>query len=287
MKKLASLFFVLSLVTAVAAQESNDQNENVWPWDFPQSVPLQAEMGQLALSCYGHYFDCVKEGKGMKDKVMIFYKTNVEKVGQDKTILADYGEETEVPNALIIPLDKNAKAKKGDIVLTWWQSGSGMQRAIVVDDSTPTEPVVCYLDLSWPDNPESPELEKKRKGEQLKPSTFSVLKGGKWQSGEQVAYRANGEWNAGKLIHTAGDKVLVSVFASYVEATTKDRVKLIPFKEKIKVGDKVSVVWLRYYRPGYVVTKVDDEAGHIYVKKEGSDRVECKSIAEVTKVLNN
>jgi len=49
----------------------------------------------------------------------------------------------------------------------------------------------------------------------------------------------------------------------------------------------VSVVWLRYYRPGYVVTKVDDEAGHIYVKKEGSDRVECKSIAEVTKVLNN
>ena len=160
-----------------------------------------------------------------------------------------------------------------------------MQRAIVVDDSNPAQPYVCYLDKSWPDNPDDPKLADMRKGEQLKPGTFTVLKGGKWESGEQVAYHKNGEWHAGRLVHIDGDKVLISGFASYIDATTKDRAKLIPFKEKIKVGDKVSVVWLRYYRPGYTVIKVDEATGHVYIQKDGNSRVECKSIAEVTKVL--
>ena len=285
MMRTATLALAFATTIAVSAQEAAKQAADPWPWDFPQSVPLQAETGQLALSCYGHYFDAVEKGQKMIDNTMIFYKTTIEKVGADKTIVDDWGKEREVPNALIIPLAKNAKAKKGDIVLTWWQSGSGMQRAIVVDDSNPAQPYVCYLDKSWPDNPDDPKLADMRKGEQLKPGTFTVLKGGKWESGEQVAYHKNGEWHAGRLVHVDGDKVLVSVFASYIDATTKDRAKLIPFKEKIKVGDKVSVVWLRYYRPGYTVIKVDEATGHVYVKKDGSDRVECKSIAEVTKVL--
>lgn len=269
--------------TAVTAQEK----ASAWPWDFPQDVPLKAETGQMVLSCYGHYFDAVEAGKSLENNVLIFYKTTMEKLGSGKSLIASWQKEVEVPNALIIPLDKKAKAKKGDIVLTWWQSGSGMQRAIVIDDDIPTEPTVCYLDLDWPDNPDSPKTAERRKGEQLKPGTFSVIKGGKWQSGEQVAYRSNGEWKAGSIIHTAGDKVLMSVFASNIEATTKDRIKLIPFKEKFKVGDKVSVIWVSKYKPGYTVVKVDEAYGRVYVKQDGKDRVECKSIVEVTKVLDN
>ena len=54
-----------------------------------------------------------------------------------------------------------------------------------------------------------------------------------------------------------------------------------------KVGDKVSVIWVRSYRPGYTVVKVDEAYGRVYVKADGKDRVECKSIVEVTKVLDN
>lgn len=276
---------VVALGLLAAASMNAQEVADTWPWDFPQEVKIKAEPGQTVLSCYGHYFDAVKEGASLHNNVLIFYKSMMKKVGDGKSILDDWGKDIEVPNALIIPLDKNAKAKKGDIVLTWWQSGSGMQRAIVVDDSTPTEPKVCYLDTHWPDNPDSPTLEQKRQGEKLKPGTFTVLKGGKWQSGEQVAYFANDEWNAGRIIHVEGNKVLLSIFASYIEATTKDRIKFIPFKEKFKVGDKVSVVWLRYYRPGYTVVKVDEAIGRVYVQADGKSNIESKSIAEVTKVL--
>lgn len=279
-------FAALMLATMTIVNATAQETDTAWPWDFPQGVNIKAETGQLVLSCYDHYFDAVKAGKSLHDNTMIFYKTSMEKVGSEKSMLASWQKEVEVPNALIIPLDQKAKAKKGDVVLTWWQSGSGMQRAIVIDDSTPTEPRVCYLDLGWPDNPDSPKTAERRKGEQLKPGTFTVIKNGKWQSGEQVAYRNNGEWHSGRIIHTAGDKVLLSVFANYIEATTKDRIKVIPFKEKFKVGDKVSVIWVRSYRPGYTVVKVDEAYGRVYVKADGKDRVECKSIVEVTKVLD-
>ena len=82
-----------------------------------------------------------------------------------------------------------------------------------------------------------------------------------------------------------GDKVLVLGFGSKIEAYNKADVRLIPFKEKIKVGDKVWATWVNTYRPGYVVTAVDNESGHVYVKGERSSSVESRSIADVTKVL--
>lgn len=284
MKRIVSCLFAFTIALGAMAQES-ENDPKVWPWDFPQAVKISGQTGQLALSCYSAYFDLVEKGEGFDNKVMIFYKTTIEKVGKEKTLVSDFHKDTEVPNALVIPLDKTAKAKKGDVVLTWWQTGSGMQRAIVVDDTNPTEPVVCYLDQNWPDNPDASKVAEKQKGEPLKPGTFNVVKGGKWEPGEQVAYHDKGEWCYGRLVHTDGDKVLLSVFASYLVSTTKDRCKLIPFKEKIKVGDKVSGIFVRYYRPGFTVVKVDNDHGRVWVKKDGSDRTQCFSIAEVTKVL--
>ena len=261
------------------------QDDNAWPWDFPQDVKLKMEVGQTVLSPFTYYPSSVEKGEPLREAVLIFYDTTVKEVGEEKSVLNNYGEVVEMPNALIIPLPKNAKAKKGDVVLTWWQSGSGLQRAIVVDDRIPLKPKVCYLDLRWPDNPNSPTLEEKRKGESLKPGTFAVLKDGKWQSGAQVAIKKDKEWLKGTLIHVEGDKVLVLGFGSKIAAYDKADVRLIPFKEKIKVGDKVWATWVNTYRPGYVVTAVDDLTGHVFVKGENSSSVESKSIAEVTKVL--
>lgn len=261
------------------------QDNDTWPWDFPQQVKVKIAEGQTVLSPYTYYPETVKEGKPLKEAVLIFYDTTVKNVSEEKSILATYNGEVEIPNALIIPLPNNAKAKKGDVVLTWWQSGSGLQRAIVVDDSNPLEPKVCYLDKTWPDNPESPKVAEKKKGEALKPSTFAVIKDKQWQSGAQVAIQKGDEWLAGTLIHVEGNKVLVLGFGSKIEAYDKADVRLIPFKEKIKVGDEVWATWVNTYRPNYVVTHVDNEAGRVYVKSKNSSSVEAKSIAEVTKIL--
>ena len=281
-KKAFLCLMALAIMTPAIAQESDN---NSWPWDFPQGVKLNMEAGQTVLSPFTYYPSSVEKGEPLREAVLIFYDTTVKEAGEEKSVLNRYGGVEVMPNALIIPLPNNAKAKKGDVVLTWWQSGSGLQRAIVVDDSNPKEPKACYLDLRWPDNPESPQLEEKRKGETLKPGTFAVIKDRQWQSGAQVAIKKDNEWLKGTLIHVEGDKVLVLGFGSKIEAYDKADVRLIPFKEKIKVGDIVWATWVNVYRPGYIVTAVDNETGHVYVKGENSSSIESKSFADVTKVL--
>ena len=284
MKSLKTILYVMALTIAMPVF-SQENDYNAWPWDFPQGVKLKLEAGQTVLSPYTYYPSTVEKGEPLPKAVLIFYDTTVKEVGEEKTKLDKFNGEVEMPNSLIIPLPKKAKAKKGNVVLTWWQSGSGMQRAIVVDDSNPQEPKVCYFDLTWPDNPESQKLEEKRKGEQLKPGSFAVLKDGQWQSGAQLAIRKGNDWLKGTLIHVEGNKVLVLGFGSKIEAYNKADVRLVPFKEKIKVGDKVWASWVSEYRPGYVVTAVDDLTGHVYVQREGKGSVESKSLADVTKIL--
>ena len=284
MKSLKTILCVMALTIAMPVF-SQENDYNAWPWDFPQDVKLKLEVGQTVLSPYTYYPSTVEKGESLPKAVLIFYDATVKEVGEEKTKLDKFNGEVEMPNALIIPLPKKAKAKKGDGVLTWWQSGSGMQRAIVVDDSNPQEPKVCYFDLTWPDNPESQKLEEKRKGEQLKPGSFAVLKDGQWQSGAQLAIKKGNDWLKGTLIHVEGNKVLVLGFGSKIEAYNKADVRLVPFKEKIKVGDKVWASWVSEYRPGYVVTAVDDLTGHVYVQREGKGSVESKSLADVTKIL--
>lgn len=284
MKTVKTLLLMMA-IAIVMPSIAQDKEDATWPWDFPQGVKLKMDAGQTVLSPFTYYPSSLEKGKPLEEAILIFYDTTVKEVGEEKSVLNNYGKVVEMPNSLIIPLPKSAKAKKGDVLLTWWQSGSGLQRAIVVDDKNPKEPKVCYLDMRWPDNPESPTLTEKRKGETLKPGTFAVLKDGQWQSGAQVAIKKDNEWLKATLVHVDGDKVLVLGFASKIMAYDKADVRLIPFKEKIKVGDKVWATWVSTYRPGYVVTAVDELTGHVFVKRENSSSVESMSIADVTKVL--
>src|SRR5215210_9425361 len=93
-----------------------------------------------------------------------------------------------VSNAYIIPIPAGQTAKVGDIVLTWWQSGSGMNRAIVVEAANPSEPTVRYLDISY-DNPAKSRDGKTTIGqmdEKLKPNSFVKLNG-PWEPGTVIA----------------------------------------------------------------------------------------------------
>ena len=103
--------------------------------------------GELVLAPYTFYKSAIDDKEDLTKKNLIIYKTNLVKAGTEKSVVT-YMEDYELPNSLIIGLPEGATAKKGDIVLTWWQTGSGMNRAIVRDDSNPAEPKVDYLDMS-------------------------------------------------------------------------------------------------------------------------------------------
>ncbi|MBO4871433.1 MAG: hypothetical protein J5565_05570 [Muribaculaceae bacterium] len=254
---------------------------NPWPWDFPQNVKIEAEEGQWVLSPYTFYPGALKDGEDPAEKVLIFYSTKMTSVGDTKSTV---NNDVEMPNALIIPLAKDAQAKKGDILLTWWQKGSGMKRAIVKDASNPAEPKVDYLDMEYSDDPEKPGFAQREADQQLKPGTFNILTDGEWQPGAQVACKNDrGEWDAATLLYEQDSKVLVLGFSDKVKAYKKDDVKLIPFKENINVGDKVYAKWVAGYKEGYTVTKVDKNLGRYWVEKDG--KTEVKAFGEVTKLL--
>lgn len=256
------------------------QDVNPFPWDFPQDFKIEAEPGQWVLSCYSFYPRALKDNKRVDEATLIFYSTEMTKVGMPKSIV---DRDVEMPNALIIPLDKSARAKEGDIVLTWWQGGSGLQRAIITDDDNPAEPEADFLDLNYDDKNDNFNFAKKFADTKLKPGSFTVIKDNEWQSGAQVAIRSGNTWICATLIHEAEGKVIVLGWGDKVAAYRKADCRLVPFKEDIKKGDMVWAEWVGTYRSGYKVKKVDKKIGRVWVEKDGD--VQVKSIAEVTKVL--
>ena len=282
--KTTLMVVVAMCASATTAMAQNATDPKTWAWDFPQGLSIKAEAGQEALTCQMHYFELVEEGEGLLKKTMIWYDATIVEPGAEKTSIDNYGTPIEVPNALIIPLDKNGKAKKGDILLTH-DKYHRMIRAIVVDAANPAEPMVCCIDDydSWPNNPESEEIAKKQQGEQLKAGSFNVLKKDTFMPGAQVAYEQGGEKKFGKIVQVSGDKLLVSVFANRLECVSKSDCTLLPLTPKIKVGDTVRCISTDEYEPGYKVVKVDLEHGHVWVQYEGSTRTYCFGIFDVMK----
>ena len=202
--------------------------------------------------------------------------------GVGSTKVEYIGKEYDVPNALIIPLPSDATAKVGDILLTWWQSGSGLKRAIVTDASDPKAPTVSYLDLSW--SIKNGEVKKFKEDEKIKPGTFRVLKEGEWAPGMQVAYEEEGQKKAGYIISLTDDKVLISGFAGHIYVAKRSDCKLISLKPSFKPGDKVFGLYVDSYEDKFTVKKFDKKNGRVWL--EDNRNTTCiKSILEVANNL--
>ena len=301
MKKLIFVAVIALSMAAIGCTGSNENNANgsdstqtaattqmdpaAWPWDFPTSTGEQFTDGQLVLAPYTYYKGAIDKGEDLTEKGLIFYNTNLVKAGADKSVV-NYKEDYELPNSLIIGIPEGVTAKKGDVLLTWWQSGSGLKRAIVRDDSDPAQPKVDYLDMKL-DPGSKVNFADDHANEELKPNSFIVLHDGQWEPGAQLAYKdERGRWIAAKLIKATDDKVLVLGFSDRVEVHPKSDCKLIPLTDEgIQPGDKVYGLFVAEYQPDYTVEKVDKERGRVYVTNN-MGKQEILSILEVTKVLN-
>lgn len=305
MKKLILMAVIFTSMTAMSCAGNSENNANgtdsaaaeqtaaaevdpaAWPWDFPQSTGEQLTDGQLVLAPYTYYKVAIDDKEDLTRKGLIFYNTNLKKAGAQKSVV-NFKEDYELPNSLIIGIPEGATAKKGDILLTWWQQGSGLRRAIVRDDSNPAEPLVDYLDSRMEIDPNSPtNFAEKYANSPLKPNSFIVLHDGQWEPGVQVACKnSRGEWDAAKLIKATDDKVLVLGFSDRVAVYPKSDCKLIPMNsEGLKPGDKVRGLFVATYNEEYTVDKVDTERGRVWVTND-SGKKEVKSVLEVTKVLD-
>lgn len=234
-----------------------------FPWYFPEQAKNDGLVeGQAVLSIHTFYPKNLEESSDPAEETYIFYDATLKSIGDTTSILKDSFDEVEMPNALIIPLPQGQTAKKGDILLTWWQSGSGMQRAIVTDDSNPSSPKVCYLDLDWTDDGKG--FANDHANEQLKPNTFSVLKNNEWQPGAQIVVTSNGSYEIYTLVNTADKYLLVTGFAGKIKVFSKEDCEVVSLEQDIKVGDEVMANFVGRYQTGYKVTKIDKNIGRVW-----------------------
>lgn len=220
---------------------------------------------------------------GVDQTTMIWYSQTMSAPDKEMSEVQFMSDKRRVPNAYIVPIPAGGSAKKGDIVLTWWQSGSGMNRAIVVDDATPTEPVVRYLDIDY-ENPAKSRDGKTGIGqmdEKLKPNTFVKINN-PFEPGTTVAIQDGENMKKGQVIRVAGDKVFVRQFAGGIGVYDKSRCTPVPIKSAAKVGDTVRAVRVGAFREG-TVTKVDAKIGRVFIKFDTSGSESAVAYGDVMK----
>lgn len=237
-------------------------------FDFPEKGDIAARPGEYVLAPSK---SSVEKGA---DSVYIYYAAKLaEKGPKESKIKTLPGEEVLIPNTFIIPMGNQQTAKAGDIVLTWWQSGSGMQRAVVTGGS-PNEPEVMYLDLDYKAD---------AKAEKLEAGTFFVLPSST-TVGNIVACLESGDHKRYQVVASEGDKFLVLGWAGKMSAVNKSDCTGLPHDAGAKPGDVIQVPVFAKYQPA-TVTKVDPKNGRIFAKYKfgGADEEKPFSFGEVTK----
>lgn len=234
-----------------------------FPFAEFEKVPTTAKDGEWALvPSYNWIADAAK---GPDKVTFIWYAQVVAKTDPLASEIQFMSERKKVPNAYVVPIAAGQKAAKGDVVLTWWQTGSGMQRAIVVDASDPASPVVRYLDLDW-DNPAKAADGKtsiSQVDEKLVPDSFVKLTDG--AMGTSLMVEDAGNTIRETYLRTSGDKVLTIGWAGKLSSRPKAKVKQVPVVPGVKEGDKVFSHWTSTFKNG-TVTKVDARNGRVWVK---------------------
>ncbi len=240
------------------------------PFEGMSNVATTAKAGDIVLT--------IDEAKiaeiagGAKDPTAIFNNRVMVTPGELESEVEDSGKRKyKVANAYIIAIPKGQKAKVGDVVLTWWQSGGGMMRGYVTEAANPAEPTVRYLGMS----------PREDKSDKLKPDSFIVVNN-EWAPGAPVVSKdANGTEFA-YVLRVNGDKVLISGFARKLRVRSKADLTPISYKPTFKVGDEVKASFMSSFDPATVVS-IDAAAGKVKVKRVRPEEEKDLDFGEVTK----
>ena len=255
-----------------------------FPWNFPKDFALNdVEEGQTVLSPATFYGSAIQRGDNLATTLLPVYNFTVEKVGRNTITIASMGKQVVVPQALTVPLPKGETAQNGDVVLTWWQSGEGLQHAIVVDDTKLQKPKVCYLDLDYKSDGRG--FANCHANEELHANSFKVLKNGEWTSGASVAIENNGQWKAAIILNVHANKLLLLDAESRIMVAEKSRCRLIPIKMNYDVGEHVFAKLGYTFEADCRITKVDKRVGRVWVEKNGT--AVAVSILDVVKDLTD
>ncbi len=252
-----------TLKTEIGLTTSKTSNDKIDPFkDFPKE-PITANVGDFVLTPSENWQQEATDN-GAEKVTFIFYTQKIVEIGNEYSKIDFISKKgVEIPNYMIIPIKSGQTAKKGDILLTWWQSGSGMKRAIVTDASNPNEPVVNYIDIDWT-NPakNNAGVGIGQQSEKIKANTFHVLSS-IWEPGTSVAAKDGTSYKLTTVVKVSGEKVLTIGFAGKMKVYSKSDCFPIVIKPELKEGDLVQIPWVGKFINSRV-QKVDTKNGRVW-----------------------
>jgi hypothetical protein len=249
------------------------------PVDFPVIEPRSAK-GEFALAPSRSWLDEAVLA-GVERQPFLFYGAWVAEPGAKETLLDSLsGQRSRIPNALVVPIRRGERAEPGDLVLTAWASGAGMQRAIVVAGGTAEQPLVRYLDLDL-DGPSGWGTKEDR----LTANTFSVLRQ-PGEPGTTVACRQGARFTRWILLAERDQKLLGVGFAGKLAARPLSECKKLPLGIELKPRDSVWAPVLGAYTRAWVA-RSDKAIGRIWAKHEagGVEVEQAFSVLDVARDL--
>jgi|GEM_PF-2111976 len=234
MKQKTILVFIVGILALSLAGDA---------FDFP-AAKTKARAGEYVLA------PSMEAAEISKDSAVIYYSRTMVTPGITESTIKSPFKQFKMPNSLLIAIPKGQIARKGDIVLTWWQSGSGMMRAYVVNASNPREPVVCYLDDG-------------KKQEKIKTDSFVKISE-MLTPGASIGFWDDSwrRWNHATLINVSEGKAIVVGFGGKMSIHNLKDCLPVPVSPKVKVGDEVYVLEFSSFKKA-AVKKVDYNIGFV------------------------
>jgi hypothetical protein len=252
--------WLAGMVLAVSAAHGGEPGK--LPLDYP-AVPTTAAPGQWVLCPPREFVDRLQADGAVKTAVVFYAATMVEPGPAESKVVSLGKKEMTIPNSLIVAIPKGQTAEPGDVVLTWWQSGSGMNRARVVEGGTKTEPPVMYLDITY-ENPSGWG----KKTDKCRPDSFCRLTK-PMEVGTAVAVRNPKMGNAyfrHLVVNATEDQVLLLGYAGRLSVAARSACVPLPVvPEGLKEGESVWAATTFAKVQRVTVKRVDEKIGRAFV----------------------
>jgi hypothetical protein len=234
--------------------------------DYPPQKELGAEVGQLVMGIDPYRLDDIRQKKPFAS--VSYTNFEVKEKGDFESKFTRVSDTT-LPNALTFPFKPGETVAKGDMVVTWWQTGGGMFHGLVTG-GTPTEPTVIYINMAKTAKEFGQEFP-------LKANSFNKITE-PYQLGTMVAWKDGGDMKIGTLLNSTGDKLLVTeggtmVGTGLLKAIPKAGTVSIPARPDYKVGDAVFAPFTAKFGPATVVS-IDESKGLVTVKLDFASKSE-------------
>ena len=222
----------------------------------------------------------LKKYKENKDSAtaLVLYPQILEKFGPEKSLVEYYDTVLAVKNEFLIPLPDGQPAHKGDFVVTWWQSGTAMQRAYIVKAKDSLHPYARYIDFDWFGEDGYDTLI-----ERLNRNTFRVISK-PLDPGSSIAVKKGSLYNFYKVINSFGDSIVALDWSGKLAFFKRDSVLPNAVHKQLDIGEQVWIPVFGIYTRG-LVKNVDNGMADVVINFLGDAVVRRIPVLDVRKKL--